>query len=397
MDDSPQEVAGALQEVAGALLASGARRAPALRQVRNKQVRDEQVRHEQARHDVSPDTLCLMTAPRQRSTQAPDRAAGATSARQRLVDVAVARILREGMTVGLEHLSLEQVIAQAGVSRATAYRHWPHKADFLREVLVTTVRTTRLVGESPRELHALAQLLRSSGDLLRTAQGRRDVVVEGLRVSAQADYDRIAGSPQWQTYLAISATCRGLPPGSLRAAVRAELAATEAGFVAHRAAVYARLPGLLGYRLTPPLSAPQGYRVMAGAAGAMMTGLVVAATATGGTESSGGSESSGGTDATGGIDALGGTDALGGMDPFGGSAGSTVRLAPFGSSQEADWSLPALHLVTVLLAHLEPDPDVVWDAARRQVTADRLEEVLTALVADRADRADLRTPGHARA
>lgn len=269
------------------------------------------------------------------------------SARDRLIAVAVERIRRDGMTVGLDHLSLEGVIADSGVSRATAYRHWPNKADFLREVLVETVRTTRLVGETPTDLADLTRLLQEAGDGLRTAQGRRDLVVEALRRTAQADVDRMRASPQWQTYLAITATCRGLPPGPLRDDVRAALAQAEAGFVEHRAQVYARLPGLLGYRLVAPLTAPEGFTIMASASGAMMTGLLVTAAA--------------------------------GPDP------APIRLAPFGSSRPADWTLPALHLVGVLLAHLEPDPDVVWDAARWRETKERLDEVLAALEAGRAD------------
>lgn len=265
--------------------------------------------------------------------------------RRSLVDVALARIEREGMTVGLEQLSLERVIAESGVSRATAYRHWPNKADFLREVLVTAVRTTRLDGETPRELGELVDLLAARADELHTAQGRRDLVVEALRRSAQADFDRVRTSPRWRTYLAITATCRGLPPGALRSDVQAALAQTEEGFVAHRAGVFARMPDLLGYRLVAPLAAPEGFRIMASAAGAVMTGLVVLATSR--------------------------PDAVADSD--------TVHLAPFGSSRQAQWSLPALHLTGVILSHLEPDPDVVWDEPRRHETGVRLQEMLAAL------------------
>ncbi|NYE01345.1 AcrR family transcriptional regulator [Kineosphaera limosa] len=282
-----------------------------------------------------------MSTSRQRSTTAT-----ASTPRQRLVDVAVARILREGMSVSLEHLSLEKVIAESGVSRATAYRQWPNKADFLREVLVSAVRGTRLVAESPRELGQLADLLRVSGEALSTPQGRRDLVVEALRVSAQADFERIHASPHWQTYLAITATCRGLPAGTLRDDVQAALAQTEASFLDHRAAVYARLPALLGYRLVPPLAEPEGFRVMAGAAGAMMTGLIVNATA---------------------------------AAPKGRGGGGTIRLAPFGSTKEAHWSLPALHLVTVFFAYLEPDPDAVWSRERIRAAAAQLDELILAL------------------
>lgn len=35
---------------------------------------------------------------------------------------------------------------------------------------------------------------------------------------------------------------------------------------------------------------------------------------------------------------------------------------PFGATQRADWSLPALALAGIASSFLEPDPTVTWDA-----------------------------------
>lgn len=273
--------------------------------------------------------------------------ARAISARDVLVQTAVGQIRRHGLTVGLDHISLEQVIKQSSISRATAYRHWPSKLEFLAEVLVTTVKTTRLEGESEEDMDDLVQLLGERMPELRTAQGRRDLVVEAFRRATDADFRRILASPDWRTYLALHATCQGLPAGDLREEVSAALAETEARFTAHRAQVYARLPQLLGYRLVPPLQPPEGFMIMADAAGAMMTGLVTSALSRSG------------------------------------ARGQTRRLRAHGSSREADWSRESLHLVGVLLAHIEPDPDVEWDDTRLETTATAMAEVHEILKAQR--------------
>lgn len=267
----------------------------------------------------------------------------ASPSRERLIRAAVSHIEREGMTVGLEHLSLERIIDESGVSRATAYRHFPRKSEFLTEVLTTVVLSTRLEGETPAEVADLLSLIADRQHTLGSPQGRRDLVVEALRRASQADFDRVATSPQWRTYLALHATSQGLPDGELRREVLAALAETESRFTEHRAVVYTRLADILGYRLVPPLVAPQGFDVMADAAGALMTGLVVRAL----------------------------------TRPE--DAARAFRGAAHGSSEVADWSWPAHHLVGLLLGHLEPDPDVVWGAAQLERSAATLAEMLQAL------------------
>jgi len=264
--------------------------------------------------------------------------------RNRLISTAVAHIERHGMSVSLEHLSLERVIAESGISRASAYRHFASKSDFLKEVLTTVlVRSTRLEGESPAQVEDLLSLIADRKDALDSVQGRRDLVVEGLRRAAQADFDRVAISPQWRTYLALHATCRGLPDEGLREEVLAVLADAETQFTAHRAGVYSRLATLLGYRLVPPLVPPSGFEVMADAAGALMTGLVVRALTLPDT------------------------------------AARIIRVAAHGSTEQADWTWPAHHIAGLILAHLEPDPDVAWDHTQRSVAAATLEQMLQAL------------------
>lgn len=265
---------------------------------------------------------------------------GPSDSRSRILATALEQIHRDGLTVSLEHLSLEQIIKQSGVSRATAYRHWPAKADFLADVLAAAVSRTRLEAESEDEIAALLSLLEQRRSWLSSEQGRRDLFVEGLRMATIADHRRVAQSRQWRTLLALHATIASLSDEAVRAEVSAALAGVERDFTRRRAEVYQRLLRLVGYRLRPPLSGWQGLLLLSDGQGALMTGLVVRAPTTG-------------------------------EDP-------PLVCAPFGTSLSATWPRPAFHLVHLLLSHIEPDPAIRWDDARVEAAEEMLAEMIRA-------------------
>ncbi|GAA2208060.1 hypothetical protein GCM10009850_035180 [Nonomuraea monospora] len=234
----------------------------------------------------------------------------------------------EGLTVGLDHISFEDVIQQAGVSRTAVYRRWPYKdlffSDLLRELAdgaapaaaVDEAATRRLLG---------SVLAASTGDLT-TPQGRHDVVSELLRVSAVSDFEAVHGSPEWRTYLALQATFSSLPDGDLREDVQAALARSEQRFVGRVATGWERVATALGYRPRPDTGA--GFPLIATLATAAMRGLVLMA--------------------------LSDPDLL----------ARRVPANPTGASAPADWSLIGLAAAGIAVAYLEPDPDVVWDGDR---------------------------------
>ncbi|WP_288800133.1 TetR/AcrR family transcriptional regulator [uncultured Arsenicicoccus sp.] len=262
-----------------------------------------------------------------------------------MLDVAVARIEAHGMTVSLADVGMEAVIAEAGVSRATAYRRWSSREAFLADVLVETVRRTSLIPETERDLARLLEVVRGHRPRLGSAQGRRDLVVEALRVAVDLDVRRIVASPRWRTFVSLAATYQGLPEGGVRDAVGEALAEAEDAFTTRRTAIYAHLVGLIGYRLAPPLEGDAGFRALADATGAMMTGVVLRAL----------------------------------PRPRWLDERHTARL--LGSSQEADWSDPERLLVGLLLSHLEPDPDLAWDDATIEGLLARLEGEVVELLA----------------
>jgi AcrR family transcriptional regulator len=279
----------------------------------------------------------------------------------RIVDAAVARLHEQGITVALDGISLEEAIAASGVSRATGYRRWPNRAEFLREVLVRVVRAAQLEPEGHEELDAIRTMVTAQRDGFSTATGRRTVAIEGLRIAADADYRRLATSREWRDYLALRATCDGLRDRELRDTLTGELRTAEREFARHRAAVYSQLPRLLGYRLVPPLTGELGFTVMAETMGALMTGLVVRAAVEETTPS--------------------------------------FRGRAFGSSIESEWTTASYSLVAALVAYLEPDPAVEWDDERVAASIarfDELEDVIETSRRRSADQVDTETVGVAR-
>ena len=53
---------------------------------------------------------------------------------------ALAMVHQTGLTVSLEHISFEDVIRAADVSRTSAYRRWPHKDLFFSDLVLQLAR-----------------------------------------------------------------------------------------------------------------------------------------------------------------------------------------------------------------------------------------------------------------
>jgi AcrR family transcriptional regulator len=253
-----------------------------------------------------------------------------------MLATAVRLITERGMSVSLEHLSLEEIIHAAGVARTSVYRRWPYKDLFFSDLLIELAKATALgtgYGAVPALLadHIAGMLPRPHG--VDPEQDRHEIAVELLRVATQADFDAVYSSRQWRTFIALHATHLGLPDGELRHEVGRALAESERRFTASRAAVFRQFAPLVGYRLLGDALDPEhAYALLAVAGGSAMTGLVVKALA----------------------------------DPD--LATERRLLAPFGTTRQAEWSTPALVLVGIIMSYFEPDPEFPWsDDHLRQV------------------------------
>ena len=77
-----------------------------------------------------------------RGRRLPDR-----ETERRMLQAAMAMVHRTGLTVSLDHISFEDVIRDADVSRSSVYRRWPYKdlffSDLVRELAKTPPRPYR--------------------------------------------------------------------------------------------------------------------------------------------------------------------------------------------------------------------------------------------------------------
>ena len=244
---------------------------------------------------------------------------------QRMLRAAVAMVSRTGLTVSLDHISFEDIIRDAGVSRSAVYRRWPYKDLFFSDLVRQLAKdATPAIVED--ELELMRQIAVSRPDWLETPELRHRLLLELFRQLSLLDFQAMLGSPGWRTYLALHATFMSLADGDLRDQVQAALNQSEQAHNARIAQAWRQLTALFGYRLRPESGIT--FEALATLLSATMRGLVVMA--------------------------LSAPDV----------AGQRIEARPLGADARGRWSLPALGLAGLASAFLEPDPAVEWDAGR---------------------------------
>jgi AcrR family transcriptional regulator len=247
---------------------------------------------------------------------------------RRMLEAAIAMVNESGLTVSLDHISFEDVIRDARVSRSTVYRRWPYKDLFFSDLLKELAKATTPAAVSAAETSVVdvKRIVLERLDWLDTPELRYELVLELLRQGSLHEFETMRSSTEWRTYLALHTTFLSVGDETLRAELQAALAASERTFIARIAASWELLVGLLGYRLRPELDST--FETFASLASADLRGLVIMALAT--------------------------PDI----------ATRPIRARPFGAANVADWSLTALGLASIAMTFIEPDPTVVWDEAR---------------------------------
>jgi AcrR family transcriptional regulator len=244
---------------------------------------------------------------------------------QRMLRAAMAMVNRTGLTVSLDHISFEDVIRNADVSRSAVYRRWPFKdlffSDLVKELAANATPT--IVAD---ELELIRRVVAGRLDWLETPALRHGLLIELFRQLSLLDFQALYGSPEWRTYLALHATFLSIADGELRDQVQAALAQSERDHIARVARAWQHVAGLFGYRLRPELGAT--FETAATLVDAAMRGLVITALS---------------------------------MPEV---AAYRVQASPFGAAGTDEWSLPALGLASIASSFLEPDSAVEWDAER---------------------------------
>jgi AcrR family transcriptional regulator len=244
---------------------------------------------------------------------------------RRMLRTAVDMVHRDGLTVSLDHISLEEVIRDADVSRSAVYRRWPYKDLFFSDLVKELARsaTPTIVDD---ELALIGRIVAERLDWLGTPGLRHGLVIELIRQLARFDFEALYGSARWRTYLALHATFLSLADGQLRDQIGEALARSERDHRARVARSWELLAGLFGYRLRPELGAT--FETVAALLDAALRGLI--------------------------LQALSEPELV----------AHRVTASPAGAAAAEEWSLAALGAAGIALMFLEPDPAIEWDEER---------------------------------
>lgn len=173
---------------------------------------------------------------------------------ERMLSAARRMLTGTGLTVSLDHISFEDIIRAADVSRSTVYRRWPHKDLFFSD-LVKDLARNAVPTILTDELTMIRQIVADRADWLNTPAKRHSLIAELFRQLALLDFQTLRDSAEWRTYVALHATYLSLADDELRSQVQAALAQSEQEHAERVAAAWKLLTGLLGYRLRPETGA----------------------------------------------------------------------------------------------------------------------------------------------
>jgi AcrR family transcriptional regulator len=175
--------------------------------------------------------------------------------RTRVLDAAQGLLADGGISVGLHHLNMEELIRRVGVPRSSAFAAFGGKDELLTELMLRMLepRGPHALGYSPGARDVATDVFTRHADLLTRPDGTVDpdgtalVLQEAIRLSLARNVADTTRSSEWRTYMALSVSVESLPPNQ-QPRVRAALQAAETRFLQEMAELYRSAMEPLGRR-----------------------------------------------------------------------------------------------------------------------------------------------------
>ncbi|PBI95372.1 hypothetical protein BKP42_44790 [Rhodococcus erythropolis] len=204
----------------------------------------------------------------------------AEDVRAQTLQTAQELVLAEGLVVSMDHISLEYIIAQAGVPRSAVHRLWPKKEEFFGELLVLLAKRREASPSvfDPETLIEAVRTLKGHKDQLATAPGRKAALVEVCRRGAMRNFEGVIARDDWKTYLALSATAMSFED-PIRRNLQTAIAESERDYVIVMSHFYEYMARIMGREIRPQFSSESLNRpalaYLAATGAAAMEGMVL--------------------------------------------------------------------------------------------------------------------------
>jgi AcrR family transcriptional regulator len=258
----------------------------------------------------------------------------ASEVRRRVLDAALERVEGIGLTIGFEHIVMDDLIREAGVPRSSTYRLWDSKESFIADLLIEIAAETSNKLADDETLAISERILFDNIERLASQHERERVMYEVIRVALEHNYRAVIASLPWQSYVGLSATLLSQMDSYPREEIEQALRAGSDDFIDRMAEFHKWFSSILGYRIKPEWNGD--YRPYAVVISAVVEGL--------------------------GLRHLG--------NP--GLVDAAYRGPATITSDDPEWALPAIALVAILERFLEHDPNYDVQATMTMLRAQKV-------------------------
>jgi len=180
----------------------------------------------------------------------------AEEVRQRMLDAGRELALEAGAALTIEHLRLEEVIQRARVPRSSVYRLWPYREDYTDDLLCYLAGPGSSFSDrtvfDPETITVIGRVLQENQHLLATADGRRSLMCEMIRLAAARNYTALTESLPWRLQMALMATLGSTRSGQARRHIATALEDSQRRSRESMVAVLGQLVQVIGLRLRDP-------------------------------------------------------------------------------------------------------------------------------------------------
>ena len=176
-----------------------------------------------------------------------------------------------GLTLGADARLITLLTAEAGVTSKQFTKVWATPDAFLTDLFCELANQAQIDRADTETLLTTWQYISMRSDDLRSAEGRRSVLIDVIRTAAEYNFSVVAASLRWRTYAALSTTVLSWPEGPARTRVIDALRASELSFVETMESFYRNVLPTLGFHLKPEFN--NDYQPFVIAAASVVEGL----------------------------------------------------------------------------------------------------------------------------